>query len=144
VGCLFQHFNLVYGAAVATAVSGSWLCGIGTRRTAPWSIPRISERVVRAVVATLHITPLAATDWSTLSMAEAQGLSRATIRRIWKRHNFKLHLVKVFKISCDQYFVEKLQDVIGLYLNPRTTPWVRVSTNKAKSSPSTAPSQASP
>ena len=51
-------------------------------------------------------------------MAEAQGLSRATIRRIWKRHNFKLHLVKVFKISCDQYFVEKLQDVIGLYLTP--------------------------
>jgi len=55
-------------------------------------------------------------------MAEAQGLSRATIRRIWKRHNFKLHLVKFFKISCDQYFVEKLQDVIGLYLTPQATP----------------------
>jgi hypothetical protein len=68
-------------------------------------------------------------------MAEAQGLSRATIRCIWKRHNFKRHLVKVFKISCHQYFVEKLQDVIGLYLNPRTTPWARVSTKKANSSP---------
>ena len=96
------------------------------------------------MVATLHIMPPAATDWSTLSMAEAHGMSRATIRRFWKRHNFRLHLVKVFKISCDQYFVEKLQDVIGLYLNPRTTPWSRVSTKKAKSSPSTAPSQASP
>ena len=55
-------------------------------------------------------------------MAEAQGMGRATIRRFWKRHNFKLHLVKVFKISSDQYFVEKLQDVIGPYLTPPATP----------------------
>src|SRR5215467_3689090 len=53
----------------------------------PGRIPRISERAVRAVVeATLHTTPPAATHWSTRSMAEAHGLSEATIRRIWKRH----------------------------------------------------------
>jgi hypothetical protein len=77
-------------------------------------------------------------------MAEAQGLSKATIRRIWKRHNLKLHLVKIFKISCDQYFVEKLHDAIGLYLNPRTKPWACVSTRNATSRSSTAPSQTSP
>ncbi|MBU6433914.1 MAG: IS630 family transposase [Nitrospirae bacterium] len=85
----------------------------------PGRIPRISERVVRAVVeATLHTTPPAATHWSTRSMAAAHGLSAATIRRIWTRHHLKPHLVKTFKISRDQHFVEKLHDVVGLYLNP--------------------------
>ena len=51
-------------------------------------------------------------------MAEAQGLSEATIRRIWKRHNLKPHLIKIFKLSRAQQFVEKLHDVVGLYLNP--------------------------
>jgi transposase len=51
-------------------------------------------------------------------MAEAQGLSEATIRRIWKQHNLKPHLVKTFKLSRDKHFLEKLTDVVGLYLNP--------------------------
>lgn len=51
-------------------------------------------------------------------MAKAQGLSQATIRRIWKQHNLKPHLVKTFKLSRDKYFLEKLIDVVGLYLNP--------------------------
>ena len=51
-------------------------------------------------------------------MAEAHGLSEATIRRIWKRYHLKPHLVKTFKISRDPHFVEKLHDVVGLYLNP--------------------------
>jgi len=85
----------------------------------PGRIPRISERKVRAVVeATLHTTPPAATHWSTRSMAKAQGLSEATIRRIWRQHNLKPHLVRTFKISRDKRFVEKLCDVVGLYLNP--------------------------
>lgn len=50
--------------------------------------------------------------------AEAQGLSQATVYRIWKQHNLKPHLVKTFKLSCVKHFVEKLQDVVGLYLNP--------------------------
>jgi len=82
-------------------------------------IPSIPERKVRAVVeATLHTTPPAATHWSTRSMAKAQGLSEATIRRIWKRHNLKPHLIRTFKVSRDKQFVEKLYDVVGLYLNP--------------------------
>ena len=85
----------------------------------PGRKPRISPAKIKAVVeATLHTTPANATHWSTRSMARAQGLSEATIRRIWKRHNLKPHLVETFKLSRDRHFVEKLQDVVGLYLNP--------------------------
>ena len=51
-------------------------------------------------------------------MAQDQGLSEATIRRIWKQHNLKPHLFKTFKLSRDNHFLEKLSDVVGLYLNP--------------------------
>ncbi len=85
----------------------------------PGRIPRIAEKQVRAVVhATLHTKPPNATHWSTRTMAEAQGLSEATIRRIWKRHNLKPHLTKTFKLSRDTQFLEKLADIVGLYLNP--------------------------
>ena len=85
----------------------------------PGRIPVISEKKIQAVVeATLHTTPPNATHWSTRTLAEAQGLSEATIRRIWKRHNLKPHLIKTFKLSRDRQFVEKLTDVVGLYVNP--------------------------
>jgi len=85
----------------------------------PGRKPRICGAKIKAVVqATLHTTPANATHWSTRSMARAQGLSEATIRRIWKQHNLKPHLVETFKLSRDKHFVEKLQDVVGLYLNP--------------------------
>lgn len=51
-------------------------------------------------------------------MARAQGISEATVRRIWHQHSLKPHLVKTFKLSRDKRFVEKLIDVVGLYLNP--------------------------
>ena len=51
-------------------------------------------------------------------MAQAQGVSEATVRRIWKQHNLKPHLVKTFKLSRDKQFLEKLTDVVGLYLKP--------------------------
>ena len=85
----------------------------------PGRIPVISAKKIQAVVeATLHTTPPNATHWSTRTLAEAQGLSEATIRRIWKRHNLKPHLIKTFKLSRDRQFVEKLTDVVGLYVNP--------------------------
>lgn len=85
----------------------------------PGRIPKISARKIKAVVnATLHQTPPNATHWSTRTMAEAHGLSEATVRRIWKQHGLKPHLVKTFKLSRDRAFVEKLCDVVGLYLNP--------------------------
>jgi len=85
----------------------------------PGRIPRISARKVAAVVkATLHTTPANATHWSTRTMAKAQGLSESTVRRIWQQHRLKPHLVETFKLSRDKRFVEKLYDVVGLYLNP--------------------------
>src|SRR3990172_12272010 len=85
----------------------------------PGRIPKIPVRKVQAVIeATLRTTPPNATHWSTRSMAKAQGLSEATIRRIWKQHNLKPHRTKTFKLSRDKHFVEKLYDVVGLYLNP--------------------------
>jgi transposase len=85
----------------------------------PGRKPQVSERKMRAVVeATLQTTPPAATHWSTRTMARAQGLSPATVQRIWQQHNLKPHLVKTFKLSRDPQFVDKLTDVVGLYLNP--------------------------
>ena len=51
-------------------------------------------------------------------MAKAHGLSRMTVQRIWKQYNLKPHLVETFKLSRDKRFLEKLYDVVGLYLNP--------------------------
>jgi len=74
--------------------------------------------VTRVVQATMHTTPPAATHWSVRSMAQAQGLSRMTVQRIWKQHGLQPHRVENFKFSKDPRFVEKLRDVVGLYLNP--------------------------
>ncbi len=85
----------------------------------PGRIPIIAKDKIQAVVqATLHTKPHNATHWSTRTMAEAQGLSQMTIQRIWKQHNLKPHLTKTFKLSRDKHFLEKLTDVVGLYLNP--------------------------
>jgi transposase len=95
------------------------LVGLEKDAPRPGRIPSILEKKIRAVVeATLHTRPPNATHWSTRSMAKTQGLSQTTIRRIWNQHNLKPHLVKTFKISRDKRFVEKLYDVVGLYLNP--------------------------
>jgi len=95
------------------------LAGLKQDAPRPGRIPRISGRKIAAVVeATLHTTPPNATHWSTRTMAKAQGLSEASVRRIWRRHRLKPHLVETFKLSRDQHFVAKLCDVVGLYLNP--------------------------
>ena len=85
----------------------------------PGRIPRIQHKKITTIVnATLHTTPSDATHWSVRSMAKVHGVSKDTIQRIWKRHNLKPHLVKTFKLSRDKRFVEKLHDIVGLYLNP--------------------------
>ncbi len=95
------------------------LAGLEKDAPRPGRLPRISEAKIRAVIeATLHTTPPAATHWSTRTMAAAQGVSEATVRRIWRQHGLKPHLTKTFKLSRDKQFVEKLCDVVGLYLNP--------------------------
>jgi transposase len=76
------------------------------------------EVVKRVVEATMHTTPRDATHWSVRSMAQAQGLSRMAVQRIWKQHRLQPHRVENFKFSKDPQFVAKLRDVVGLYLNP--------------------------
>jgi transposase len=83
-------------------------------RKAPLSAVVI-ERVVRK---TIDEKPVAGTHWSIRKMASAVGLSFTSVQRIWKAHGLKPHQVKTFKLSNDKRFVEKVQDVVGLYLNP--------------------------
>jgi len=81
--------------------------------------PTISAVKVKAIVAaTTLTTPPGATHWSCRSMAEAQGVSPATVQRIWDAHGLQPHRTKAFKLSNDPLFTEKLTDVVGLYLNP--------------------------
>jgi transposase len=81
--------------------------------------PAISPAKIKQIVqATTQTKPPGATHWSCRSMAKAQGVSPATVQRIWDAHGLKPHRVKTFKLSNDPHFSEKLTDVVGLYLNP--------------------------
>ena len=94
---------------------------VGVAEDAPHgpSKKALSASKVKAIVeATLHTTPKDATHWSTRTMAKAQGVSNATVCRIWDAHGLQPHRVKTFKLSKDKRFVEKLTDVVGVYLNP--------------------------
>jgi transposase len=72
----------------------------------------------RIIEATLQSKPKGMTQWSCRLMAEAQGVSKDTVNRLWQLHNLKPHLSQTFKLSRDAKFLEKLTDVVGLYLNP--------------------------
>ncbi len=95
------------------------ISGLLKDRSRPGRKRRIEDAKVREVVErTLQDKPSNATHWSTRSLAAVVGLSPASIQRIWKAHGLKPHRVRTFKLSRDPHFVEKLQDVVGLYLNP--------------------------
>jgi transposase len=74
--------------------------------------------VERVVTRTLETKPKAATHWSTRGMAQAEGLSLSSVGRIWRAFGLKPHRTKSFKLSTDPYFVEKVRDVVGLYMSP--------------------------
>ena len=76
------------------------------------------ERIEQVVVATLERQPVDATHWSRASMAKESGLSKSTVGRIWKAFALKPHLVDTFKLSNDPQFIDKVRDVVGLYLDP--------------------------
>ena len=77
-----------------------------------------TDKVEDIVNATLQTKPKGATHWSCRTMAEKQGVSKATVNRIWQSHGLQPHRIKGFKVSRDPRFLEKLTDVVGLYLNP--------------------------
>lgn len=77
-----------------------------------------AEQVEEVVVATLESTPKNATHWSRATMADRSGLSKSTIGRIWKAFDLTPHREDGFKLSNDPQFVEKVYDIVGLYVNP--------------------------
>ena len=112
------------GATMATV--GKWrqrfLDGrLGALGDAPRSgQPRkLTDAIVEKVVTrTLETRPKQATHWSTRTMAEASGLTQSAIVRIWRAFGLKPHLQENFKLSTDPFFVEKVRDIVGLYVNP--------------------------
>jgi transposase len=79
----------------------------------------ISDTVVEQLIAkTLHEKPRAATHWSSRSMAKASGLSQSAVGRIWRAFGLQPHRAETFKLSTDPLFIEKVRDIVGLYLNP--------------------------
>ena len=93
---------------------GLWEIATGRGRK-----PTHSPSKIKAIIrATLTSKPRGMTQWSCRQMAQAQGVSKSTISTIWRSHNLKPHRIKSFKLSRDARFMEKLTDVVGLYLNP--------------------------
>jgi transposase len=81
--------------------------------------PRISDEVrLKIVTMTAKEKPANATHWSARMLAKAIGVGHTTVQRIWKEHGLKPHLVRPFKLSNDPQFAEKVQDIVGLYLDP--------------------------
>jgi len=91
-----------------------WEVASGRGRKATYPIAKVATIIEK----TLGSRPAGATHWSCRSMAKAQGVSKATVNRIWQSHQIQPHRTGNFKLSRDPHFLEKLTDVVGLYLNP--------------------------
>ena len=84
----------------------------------PGKKPLSPETIKQVVELTLHEKPPGRTHWSERSMAARVGIAPSTVHKIWKAHGLKPHLTRTFKLSRDPAFTEKVQDIVGLYLNP--------------------------
>lgn len=94
-------------------------CGLhGIERDLPRGAPPVKVDVAKLVELTTQAAPAAATHWSTRKMGAALGVSASTVLRHWQAHGLKPHLVRGFKVSRDPQFVEKLEDIVGLYMAP--------------------------
>lgn len=94
-------------------------CGLqGIERDLPRGAPPVKVDVAKLVELTTQTTPEAATHWSTRTMGAALGVSASTVMRHWQAHGLKPHIVRGFKVSRDPQFIEKLEDIVGLYMSP--------------------------
>ena len=93
--------------------------GLLRDKTRPSRIPALGAEVAERVVAlTLTDPPVEATHWTAEMMAKASGISASAVRRIWRAHGLQPHRYRQFKLSTDPNFVDKLRDVVGLYVEP--------------------------
>nr|WP_319025851.1 IS630 family transposase [Acidithiobacillus albertensis] len=90
----------------------------GIERDLPRGAPPVKVDVARLVELTTQSKPEAMTHWSTRRMAAELGVSAASVSRHWRKHGLKPHLLRGFKVSRDPHFVEKLEDIVGLYMSP--------------------------
>jgi transposase len=110
-----RHTVALWRRCVREAGIGAvWEIQVGRGRK-----PRYDQAKRDAVItATLQTKPKGQTHWSCRTMAKAQGVSKNTVNRLWQLHQLKPHLSQTFKLSRDPKFLEKMTDVVGLYLNP--------------------------
>ena len=128
LACAEGLSNLAAGEqlGVHPATVAKWRGRFATRRLEGLSdeprpgVPRTitDAQVEQVIVRTLEETPTDATHWSTRSMARATGMSQTAISRIWRAFGLKPHLVQTWKLSTDPQFIDKVRDLVGLYLNP--------------------------
>jgi transposase len=122
-----QNLQIAGELGVSTRMAALWrerflelgIPGLLKDAPRPGRTPRITAEIVAEVVAkTTQTAPSNATQWSTRSMAREADISEASVRRIWRAHGLKPHRIESFKVSNDPDFAAKLEDVVGLYLNP--------------------------
>jgi transposase len=128
LGCADEPSNKAVAArlGVCAATVGTWRNRFVARRLdglvdepRPGAPRTVTDAdVERVVTRTLETKPKTATHWSTRGMAKATGLSQSAVSRIWRAFGLKPHRSETFKLSTDPYFVEKVRDVVGLYMSP--------------------------
>ena len=99
------------------SLAGGWM-GCTTSRGLANRARSATRTIERVIVKTLEESPPNATHWSTRSMAAATGMSQTAVSRIWRAFGLKPHQTEVFKLSPDPQFIDKVRDIVGLYLNP--------------------------
>src|SRR5438046_1327108 len=99
---------------VESGLDGLWDIATGRGRKPTYKM----DKIAAIIEATLQTKPAGMTHWSCRTLAEQQGVSKSTVKNIWRAHNLQPHRTETFKLSRDPKFLEKLTDVVGLYLNP--------------------------
>lgn len=122
-----RNTQIAEALAVDVTVVGRWrrrfasqgLAGIEQDRPRGGRKPAARDAVTAKIIElTTQHTPANAAQWSTRTMAQAAGTTQSMVSRVWRTHGLKPHLSRTFKISNDPQFIEKLHDVVGLYLDP--------------------------